>query len=51
MLKTTVGNVYLVAFMESFTKYSEAISIPNQTAEIFARHGVTERKIANQWRA
>jgi hypothetical protein len=39
--KTTGGNVYLLTFMDAFWKYSEAIPIPNQTAEIIARESVS----------
>jgi hypothetical protein len=40
--KTTPGNVYLLTFMGAFSKYSEAIPIPDQTAETIAREFVSK---------
>ena len=57
--KTVNGNVYLLTFMDAFTKYSEAIPIPDQTAEtvarefvthIVARHGTPKRLLTDQGR-
>ncbi|KAJ4441307.1 hypothetical protein ANN_11161 [Periplaneta americana] len=57
--KTTSGNVYLLTFMDAFTKWSEAIPIPDQTAEtvarefvtkIIARHGTPKQVLTDQGR-
>jgi transposase InsO family protein len=38
---TRNGNKYLFTFIDNFTKYAEAIPIPNQTAEVCAKVFVT----------
>ena len=57
--KTVNGNVYLLTFMDAFTKYSKAIPIPDQTAEtvarefvthIVTRHGTPKRLLTDQGR-
>ena len=35
--KTEAGNVYVLVMVDQFTKWVEAVAVPNQTAEVVAR--------------
>ena len=54
--RTKFGNVYILSIIDYFTKYAEAIALPNQKAEtiarvledIFSRHGAPSVIITDQ---